>query len=85
MLCSVAEISEKPLYRVTCGDIGTEAEEVERYLETVMYLGKIWNCGKTTKLTVSSGVPFSNYFSSAAPRRGRCVPRGTNNGGLAKE
>lgn len=43
---SVAEISEKPLYRVTCGDIGTEAEEVEKYLETVMYLGKIWNCGK---------------------------------------
>lgn len=45
--CSVAEISEKPLYRVTCGDIGTKAEDVEKYLETVMYLGKIWNCGKT--------------------------------------
>lgn len=27
---SVAEIAEKPLYRVTCGDVGTEAEEVEK-------------------------------------------------------
>lgn len=26
----MAEIAEKPLYRVTCGDIGTEAEEVEK-------------------------------------------------------
>ncbi|KAI0021357.1 hypothetical protein F4780DRAFT_286176 [Xylariomycetidae sp. FL0641] len=42
---SVAEIAEKPLYRVTCGDIGTEASAVENYLETVLYLGKIWDCG----------------------------------------
>ncbi|KAK8061145.1 P-loop containing nucleoside triphosphate hydrolase protein [Apiospora hydei] len=41
---SVAEIAEKPLYRVTCGDIGTEAQEVERYLQTVLFLGKIWDC-----------------------------------------
>ncbi|KAI3555533.1 hypothetical protein CABS02_04289 [Colletotrichum abscissum] len=41
---SVAEIAEKPLYRVTCGDIGTEARDVEKYLETVMYLGKTWDC-----------------------------------------
>ncbi|KAF9764611.1 hypothetical protein IL306_002780 [Fusarium sp. DS 682] len=41
---SVAEIAEKPLYRVTCGDIGTEAQEVEKYLQTVLYLGKIWDC-----------------------------------------
>lgn len=26
---SVAEIAKKPLYRVTCGDIGTKAEDVE--------------------------------------------------------
>jgi hypothetical protein len=25
----IAEIAEKPLYRVTCGDIGTDAEAVE--------------------------------------------------------
>ncbi|KAK8057864.1 hypothetical protein PG996_011801 [Apiospora saccharicola] len=38
------EIAEKPLYRVTCGDIGTDAQEVEKYLQTVMHLGKIWDC-----------------------------------------
>jgi AAA+ superfamily predicted ATPase len=41
---SVAELAEKPLYRVTCGDIGTKPEEVEKYLESVLYLGKIWGC-----------------------------------------
>ena len=41
---SVAEIAEKPLYRVTCGDIGIKPEEVEKYLESVLYLGKIWGC-----------------------------------------
>ncbi|KAH6957289.1 hypothetical protein DER45DRAFT_569611 [Fusarium avenaceum] len=41
---SVAEITKKPLYRVTCGDIGTKAEEVERYLEVVLLLGKTWGC-----------------------------------------
>jgi ATPase family associated with various cellular activities (AAA) len=41
---SVAEIAEKPLYRVTCGDIGTGADEVEKYLESVLNLGKIWGC-----------------------------------------
>jgi AAA+ superfamily predicted ATPase len=41
---SVAEFAKKPLYRVTCGDIGTKAEEVEKYLEVVLLLGKIWGC-----------------------------------------
>ena len=41
---SVAEIAEMPLYRVTCGDIGTNAEAVENYLNTVLHLGNIWNC-----------------------------------------
>lgn len=41
---SVAEIAEKPLYRVTCGDIGTEPEQVEDYLESVLHLGKTWGC-----------------------------------------
>ncbi|KIM98276.1 hypothetical protein OIDMADRAFT_167104 [Oidiodendron maius Zn] len=41
---SVAELAEMPLYRVTCGDIGTNAEAVEKYLQTILYLGKIWNC-----------------------------------------
>jgi AAA+ superfamily predicted ATPase len=41
---SVAEFAKKPLYRVTCGDIGIKAEEVEKYLEVVLLLGKIWGC-----------------------------------------
>lgn len=41
---SVAEMAEKPLYPVTCGDIGTEPEQVEKYLESVLYLGDIWDC-----------------------------------------
>ena len=41
---SVAEIAEKPLFRVTCGDIGTKAEEVEKYLESVLHLANIRDC-----------------------------------------
>lgn len=41
---SVAEIAEKPLYRVTCGDVGTKPEAVEKYLESVLHLGRIWGC-----------------------------------------
>lgn len=41
---SVAEIAKKPLYRVACGDIGTEPREVEKYLQKVFHLGKIWHC-----------------------------------------
>ncbi|KAH0565265.1 hypothetical protein GP486_001346 [Trichoglossum hirsutum] len=41
---SVAEMAEKPLFRVTCGDVGTQPEEVEKYLESVLHLGKIWGC-----------------------------------------
>ncbi|XDG08375.1 hypothetical protein ABKA04_007990 [Annulohypoxylon sp. FPYF3050] len=40
----VAEFAEKPLLRVTCGDIGTQAEAVERKLQSSFYLGKIWDC-----------------------------------------
>jgi len=42
---SVAETAEMPLYSVTCGDIGTTPEGVEKYLKTILYLGKTWNCG----------------------------------------
>ena len=41
---TVAEIAEKPLYRVTCGDLGTDPTKVETFLESVLYLGKIWDC-----------------------------------------
>ncbi|KAK5998541.1 hypothetical protein PT974_00921 [Cladobotryum mycophilum] len=41
---SVAELVQRPLYRVTCGDVGTDPESVENYLEAVLYIGKIWGC-----------------------------------------
>ncbi|KAF3806905.1 putative 26S proteasome regulatory subunit-like [Colletotrichum gloeosporioides] len=41
---SVAEIAKKPLYSVTCGDIGTNPADVEKNLESVFHLGKIWDC-----------------------------------------
>ncbi|KAK8114658.1 hypothetical protein PG999_006727 [Apiospora kogelbergensis] len=41
---SVAEMAEKPLFRVTCGDIGTKPEQVEKYLDSVLHLGKTWDC-----------------------------------------
>jgi SpoVK/Ycf46/Vps4 family AAA+-type ATPase len=41
---SVAEMAEKPLYRVTCGDIGTKPVEVEQHLESVLHLSKSWGC-----------------------------------------
>ncbi|XDG06063.1 hypothetical protein ABKA04_005678 [Annulohypoxylon sp. FPYF3050] len=41
---SMAEIAGKPLYPVTCGDIGTEPEAVETYLESVLHIGKTWGC-----------------------------------------
>ncbi|EQB49989.1 hypothetical protein CGLO_10612 [Colletotrichum gloeosporioides Cg-14] len=44
LLHGVAEVARRPLYRVTCGDIGTRADEVERYLEQVSLSGKAWNC-----------------------------------------
>jgi SpoVK/Ycf46/Vps4 family AAA+-type ATPase len=41
---SVAEFAERPLYRVTCGDIGTDPENVEKYLESVLFIGSTWGC-----------------------------------------
>lgn len=45
---SVAELAERPLYRVTCGDIGTSPDSVESYLESVLYIGSAWKAGKPT-------------------------------------
>lgn len=41
---SVAEYAGCPLYRVTCGDIGTDPESVEKYLESVLFIGSTRNC-----------------------------------------
>jgi ATP-dependent Lon protease len=46
----VAEFAEKPLFRVTCGDVGTEAREVETMLQAAFHLGKIWDCGTYSTL-----------------------------------
>lgn len=51
---SVAEIAEKPLYNVTCGDIGTNAEEVEKYLKSVLFLGKMWNCSQSRIMVLNA-------------------------------
>lgn len=42
----VAEIAERPLYRLTCGDIGTEPETVEKSLENIFFLGTVSKAGK---------------------------------------
>ncbi|KAI9711290.1 MAG: hypothetical protein M1820_002277 [Bogoriella megaspora] len=41
---SVAEYARKPLYRVTCGDIGTSPAGVEQLLKNVLEMGKKWDC-----------------------------------------
>ncbi|KAK4165534.1 hypothetical protein QBC43DRAFT_234781 [Cladorrhinum sp. PSN259] len=41
---SVAEAAKKPLYPVTCGDIGTEPDQVEQNLSSVFRLGRAWDC-----------------------------------------
>jgi SpoVK/Ycf46/Vps4 family AAA+-type ATPase len=41
---SVAEFAKKPLYRITCGDVGTNPKEVEKYLESAFQLGRTWDC-----------------------------------------
>jgi hypothetical protein len=33
---TIAEFAHKPLYRVTCGDMGTDPERVEKYLDSVL-------------------------------------------------
>lgn len=37
-------MAEKPLYPVTCEDLGIKAEDLERYLESVPHREKIWGC-----------------------------------------
>ena len=41
---SVAEIAEKPLFRVTCADVGIQPEAVEKYLDSVFRFAKRWDC-----------------------------------------
>lgn len=41
---SVAELARKPLYRVTCGDIGTDVDAIDKHLQKVLHLGRLWDC-----------------------------------------
>ncbi|KAK4154905.1 P-loop containing nucleoside triphosphate hydrolase protein [Chaetomidium leptoderma] len=42
---SIAETQERPLYRVTCGDLGIEPTDVELVIvESVFNIGKAWGC-----------------------------------------
>ncbi|CAJ0547564.1 Ff.00g043180.m01.CDS01 [Fusarium sp. VM40] len=40
---ALAELSRRPLYRLTSSDIGIELKEVERNLSEAFYLGGIWD------------------------------------------
>ncbi|KAL8329766.1 hypothetical protein RB597_005172 [Gaeumannomyces tritici] len=40
----VAEMFEKPLFQMTCGDLGTSAPEVEKALESHFSLANRWGC-----------------------------------------
>ncbi|PKY03828.1 hypothetical protein P168DRAFT_254563 [Aspergillus campestris IBT 28561] len=40
----VAELFKKPLFQITCGDLGTTATEVEKALETNFALANRWDC-----------------------------------------
>ncbi|KAI4950396.1 hypothetical protein J4E91_004278 [Alternaria rosae] len=41
---SIAELLQRPMYRVTCGDLGTNAESVEKHLESALFIGNTWDC-----------------------------------------
>lgn len=41
---SVAKFTHRPLFQVTCGDIGESADEVERRLENHFQLAHKWGC-----------------------------------------
>jgi SpoVK/Ycf46/Vps4 family AAA+-type ATPase len=50
----VAEFAEKPLLRVTCGDVGTEAEIVDQRLRATFQLGKMWDCGTLIRMSTTT-------------------------------
>ena len=41
---AVAELTRRPLYRLKCGDIGTDAGEVEKHLDSVLPMCGAWGC-----------------------------------------
>jgi SpoVK/Ycf46/Vps4 family AAA+-type ATPase len=57
----VAEFAEKPLFRVTCGDIGTEARAIETQLQASLNLGKIWDCGNVRTIMADIQNAYLRY------------------------
>jgi SpoVK/Ycf46/Vps4 family AAA+-type ATPase len=43
---ALAELSRRPLYRLTSSDIGTTVREVESNLNQAFYLGGIWDASR---------------------------------------
>lgn len=41
---SVAEVVERPLYITSCSEIGTTPEVLEKSLQQIFYLGRVWKC-----------------------------------------
>ncbi|KAJ8070399.1 hypothetical protein OCU04_000774 [Sclerotinia nivalis] len=41
---SVSEVVEKPLYVTSCSEIGTTPEALEKSLERIFFLGRVWKC-----------------------------------------
>jgi SpoVK/Ycf46/Vps4 family AAA+-type ATPase len=41
---AIAELTERPLYRINCGDIGTTVENATRYLKSIFHVINNWEC-----------------------------------------
>lgn len=41
---AVAEYFHRPLFPITCGDLGTTAKDVEKSLKDILCLARLWNC-----------------------------------------
>jgi SpoVK/Ycf46/Vps4 family AAA+-type ATPase len=41
---AIAESTERPLYRINCGNIGTDVENVERCFNSILHIRTTWGC-----------------------------------------
>jgi len=41
---SIAETARRPLYRISCSDIGTDVAAAERYLKSILHITTQWQC-----------------------------------------
>lgn len=56
---SVAEIHERPLIRISGGEVGTEPEAVEKYMSNVMHMCRRWDCSKLVSMGQEAGLTIS--------------------------